>query len=187
MSNLRQKILVTGAAGSGGSYLLEHLISIKSDSYFFALARNESSLKNQNLKAIEKQINVEFCDLTDANIIMDLLKKISPDEIYHLASDADVETAEVAGPGFINVRLKPELFARVARAAQVEARQARVGEGGVETAANGVPQRADEPRPDEKTDEQRRQAGRGRAERDVARDVQHIERGVKRIEEAQQH
>jgi arginyl-tRNA synthetase len=40
---------------------------------------------------------------------------------FALASDPEVETAEVAGPGFINVRLKPDLFARVARAALTDA------------------------------------------------------------------
>jgi arginyl-tRNA synthetase len=29
-----------------------------------------------------------------------------------LAEDADVETAEVAGPGFLNIRLKPDVFIR---------------------------------------------------------------------------
>ncbi|MDB5595292.1 MAG: arginine--tRNA ligase [Hyphomicrobiales bacterium] len=32
---------------------------------------------------------------------------------YALAEDADVAEAEVAGPGFINIRLKPQVFARV--------------------------------------------------------------------------
>ncbi|MEA2832690.1 MAG: arginyl-tRNA synthetase [Methylobacteriaceae bacterium] len=32
-----------------------------------------------------------------------------------LAEDADVETAEVAGPGFLNIRLKPEVFIGVLR------------------------------------------------------------------------
>ena len=36
---------------------------------------------------------------------------------YALAQDADVAEAEVAGPGFINIRLKPDVYARVLRAA----------------------------------------------------------------------
>jgi arginyl-tRNA synthetase len=39
-----------------------------------------------------------------------------------LAEDADVDTAEVAGPGFINVRLVPTVFARVLRAALAQGR-----------------------------------------------------------------
>src|ERR1700736_5086031 len=34
-----------------------------------------------------------------------------------LADDPDVAEAEVAGPGFINIRVKPAVFARVLRAA----------------------------------------------------------------------
>jgi len=36
---------------------------------------------------------------------------------YALAQDADVAEAEVAGPGFINIRLKPQVFGRILRAA----------------------------------------------------------------------
>ncbi len=39
-----------------------------------------------------------------------------------LAEDEDVETAEVAGPGFINIRLRPSVFARVLRAALAQGR-----------------------------------------------------------------
>jgi arginyl-tRNA synthetase len=47
-------------------------------------------------------------------------RELASNIAFALASDPDVETAEVAGPGFINIRLKPELFAAVARAALVE-------------------------------------------------------------------
>jgi arginyl-tRNA synthetase len=40
---------------------------------------------------------------------------------FTLAAMADVETAEVAGPGFINIRLQPSVFAKVARAALADA------------------------------------------------------------------
>ena len=36
---------------------------------------------------------------------------------YALAQDADVAEAEVAGPGFINIRLRPQVFGRILRAA----------------------------------------------------------------------
>ncbi|MBX9740186.1 MAG: arginine--tRNA ligase [Beijerinckiaceae bacterium] len=40
---------------------------------------------------------------------------------YALAQDADVAEAEVAGPGFINIRLKPAVFAGVMRQAVLQA------------------------------------------------------------------
>ncbi|MBM3642284.1 MAG: arginine--tRNA ligase, partial [Alphaproteobacteria bacterium] len=49
---------------------------------------------------------------------------------YALAQLEDVATAEVAGPGFINIRLKPEIFAQVLRAALRDPRNfGRVAKG----------------------------------------------------------
>ncbi len=54
---------------------------------------------------------------------------------FALAGDPDVAQAEVAGPGFINIRLKPHVFSEVLRAALSQgarfgsAPQGRVGEG----------------------------------------------------------
>ena len=45
-----------------------------------------------------------------------------------LAEFADVEEADVAGPGFINMRLKPEVYAGVLRAALIEGRRFGAGE-----------------------------------------------------------
>ena len=43
-------------------------------------------------------------------------RQLATEIAYALAQDADVENAEVAGPGFINIRLKPDVFSRVMRA-----------------------------------------------------------------------
>ena len=47
-------------------------------------------------------------------------RELASNIAFALASDPDVETAEVAGPGFINIRLKPDVFASVARVALVD-------------------------------------------------------------------
>ncbi len=43
-------------------------------------------------------------------------RELATEIAYALAQDTDVAEAEVAGPGFINIRLKPAVFARVIRA-----------------------------------------------------------------------
>ena len=43
-------------------------------------------------------------------------RELATEIAYALAQDADVENAEVAGPGFINIRLKPDVYSRVMRA-----------------------------------------------------------------------
>ena len=43
-------------------------------------------------------------------------RQLATEIAYALAQDGDVENAEVAGPGFINIRLKPSVYADVLRA-----------------------------------------------------------------------
>lgn len=47
-------------------------------------------------------------------------RQLATEIAYALAQDDDVDNAEVAGPGFINIRLKPDVFARVMRASLTE-------------------------------------------------------------------
>ncbi|MCC3247279.1 arginine--tRNA ligase [Methylocystis sp. WRRC1] len=47
-------------------------------------------------------------------------RELAVEICYALAQSEGVATAEVAGPGFINIRLKPEIFAQVLRAALLD-------------------------------------------------------------------
>ena len=47
-------------------------------------------------------------------------RQLATEIAYALAQDGEVDQAEVAGPGFINIRLKPTVFAGVLRAALAE-------------------------------------------------------------------
>ncbi len=47
-------------------------------------------------------------------------RQLATEIAYALAQDPEVDQAEVAGPGFINIRLKPAVFAGVLRAALAE-------------------------------------------------------------------
>ena len=47
-------------------------------------------------------------------------RELATEIAYALAQDADVDAAEVAGPGFINIRLKGDVFARIMRASLTE-------------------------------------------------------------------
>ncbi|MEY3552649.1 MAG: hypothetical protein RL735_997, partial [Pseudomonadota bacterium] len=50
-------------------------------------------------------------------------RELDTEIAFALAQDCDVAQSEVAGPGFINIRLKPEAFARVMRASLTESAQ----------------------------------------------------------------
>ena len=63
-------------------------------------------------------------------------RQLASEIAFALAEDPEVAEAEVAGPGFINIRLKPEVFGRILRAALDEGAnfgRSATGAGGVKT------------------------------------------------------
>ena len=87
-----KKALITGIAGQDGSYLAELLLSkgyevhglVRSE----ALDNQENRLKN--LRSIIKEIHIHSAKLESHQSMFKLIKKIKPDECYHLASSSFV-------------------------------------------------------------------------------------------------
>ena len=81
-----KKCLITGITGSGGSYLAEHIISKSEKIKVFGIYR---STGNKNLLH-NKRITLFKADLCNFNQTQKIIKKINPDLIFHLASNANV-------------------------------------------------------------------------------------------------
>lgn len=78
-----ERVLVTGASGFIGDYVAEKLVR---DGYtVYAVYNKSMPLFGQPIK----------CDLLSEDSIKDVLKKISPDFIVHLAAMTDVDLCEV--------------------------------------------------------------------------------------------
>jgi len=82
-----KKCIVTGATGSGGSYLIEHILEKKKTTKIYGFYRSKGYLnelkKYKNCKLIK-------IDLLNYQNLKKQINKIKPDVIFHLASDADV-------------------------------------------------------------------------------------------------
>lgn len=85
-----KKVIITGISGSGGSYLAEYIVNNHPDVEVYGISRWHSTSTNKNLKNILDKITMYECDLTDFSSVVNTLKDVKPDGIFHLASHANV-------------------------------------------------------------------------------------------------
>ena len=82
-----KKILITGFTGFVSKYLLDHLTDLPGRFVILGLSRSQSfdlfSIKNL-------EISVKKIDLSNQEMLKDILESFRPDYIYHLASDSSV-------------------------------------------------------------------------------------------------
>ena len=83
-----KKALITGISGQDGSYLADFLLS-KNYQIFGALNKDSKNL--QNIEHLVNKIELVKYSLNDSKITEDLIKKIQPDECYHLAGSSFVD------------------------------------------------------------------------------------------------
>jgi GDPmannose 4,6-dehydratase/GDP-4-dehydro-6-deoxy-D-mannose reductase len=95
MEEARQfkRILITGIAGSGGSYLAEYIVQNHPQVRVHGLSRWHSTTTADNLAAIRDRITLHEADLLDLGSVLSAIEEIQPDGIFHLASHANVRAS----------------------------------------------------------------------------------------------
>lgn len=77
-----KKILITGATGFAGGHLIDHLLSL-GDYEIYGTSRSEHA-------SVKEQVHFLKVDLENKDEVKKLLSDIQPEEIYHLAAQANV-------------------------------------------------------------------------------------------------
>lgn len=88
-----KKVLITGVAGSGGSYLAEYIAENHPEVEIHGAGRWHATTTSDNLAAIRDKIIFHECDLMDFSSIFKVLEKSKPDAIFHLAAHANVRAS----------------------------------------------------------------------------------------------
>ena len=111
-----KKALITGVTGQDGSYLAELLLS--KDYEVHGLVRRSSSFNTERLDPIYRDPHesgvrffMHYADLSDSGSLVNIIRDLNPDEIYHLGAQSHVQvsfqipeyTSDATGMGTVRI------------------------------------------------------------------------------------
>ena len=88
-----RRVLVTGVTGFAGSHLVDYMLT-RDDCEIVGIQRWRS--RTENIEHFADKITLLECDLRDATSTRDVLEKVRPDWIFHLAAQSFVPTSWTA-------------------------------------------------------------------------------------------
>jgi GDPmannose 4,6-dehydratase len=106
-----KKALITGINGQDGSYLTEFLLENNYEVHGILKRNSVSENQTYRLNGVREDINLYYGDVSDLSSLINIIKKVEPDEIYNLAAqshvrisfDQPIYTANVTGIGTLNL------------------------------------------------------------------------------------
>ena len=85
-----KRALITGISGQDGSYLARFLISKNYEVYGTTRDAENVSFYRLHALGIRDRIQVFSMDVTDFRSVIQVIKAVEPDEVYHLAGQSSV-------------------------------------------------------------------------------------------------
>jgi GDP-4-dehydro-6-deoxy-D-mannose reductase len=100
------KVLITGITGFTGSHLAEYLLQLGGIEVF-GIERWRS--RRDNIDKIEGKIRLHECDIRDASSVMEVVRVVKPDRIFHLAAQSFVVSSWSAPAETLSTNIIGEL------------------------------------------------------------------------------
>src|SRR5919201_935048 len=88
MAPVPKRALITGITGQDGSYLAELLLEKGYEVH--GLVRRSIQQRFERLAAIQDALTLHEADLLDESSLFDVMRTVSPDEVYNLAAMSSV-------------------------------------------------------------------------------------------------
>jgi len=85
------RVLITGITGFAGSHLAEYVLSEHPESEVFGTMRWRS--RTENIRDIESKVELVECDLRDLSSVKQLVERVRPERIFHLAAQSFVPSS----------------------------------------------------------------------------------------------
>jgi GDPmannose 4,6-dehydratase len=83
--------LITGITGQDGSYLAEFLLA--KGYAIHGIMRRSSSFSTGRIDHLIDRLHLHYGDITDGNSLADIVRRVSPDEVYNLAAQSHVRVS----------------------------------------------------------------------------------------------
>ena len=101
---MSKKILITGISGFVGGHLVDHLVDTGSNLQIHGTIRERSNLKY--LSKYGDEISLCHCELTDFSSVRQILKKVEPDYVIHLAGQSSINYSWNQPDSLLNANVK---------------------------------------------------------------------------------
>ena len=86
-----RRVLITGAAGSGGSYLADYILRDHPEVEVHGIARWHSAARHRD--QFGGRVTLHECDLRDYGSVLRAVERTRPDGVFHLAAHANVRAS----------------------------------------------------------------------------------------------
>lgn len=100
------RVLVTGVTGFAGSHLVDYLLTLENVEVY-GIKRWRS--RTENIEHFEDKIEFFECDLRDASSVRDVIEKVKPERIFHLAAQSFVPASWSAPTESLHTNIIGEL------------------------------------------------------------------------------
>jgi GDPmannose 4,6-dehydratase/GDP-4-dehydro-6-deoxy-D-mannose reductase len=88
-----KRVIITGITGSGGSYLADYIADNHPGTAVHGISRWHSTSSGKNLALCRGRVTLHECDLLDFKSVLDTVRAVRPDGIFHIASHANVRAS----------------------------------------------------------------------------------------------
>jgi len=103
---MKQKVLITGVVGFAASHLADYLLE-KEDVLIYGTKRwNIDRMRNIKHLLGNKQVTLLDCDVTDPIGVKNIIEKVKPDKIFHLAAESFVSPSWLHPSHYMDVNFK---------------------------------------------------------------------------------
>lgn len=86
-----KRVLITGISGMAGSHLADYLLANEKNCQIFGTKRWRSPM--DNIAHLTDKVSFLECELTDATGCVEVMKKVKPDYVFHLAAQSFVHAS----------------------------------------------------------------------------------------------